>query len=390
MKNFSKIIFVLMIAVLLCGNPDGSFGDQGSASWNNPAYRGISEYHPSDSDKRSKRNSESDTVCSSYQEFKTVLADRLQARLNSFSITLKYDFDFDEVVNISDRAFNEIKSDDNYLYWNIVRYESRWEGTDGAIDMDCSAEYLTTSGQEDVVRRKTAEILSEICDNEMNEEEKVRAVHDWIVLNARYDETGTGRSAFDVLTLGRAVCHGYALTAFEMLREAGMEVVIIAGLPAMNHVWNMVKICGNWYHLDVTYDDPVPDLPLNVRYDYFLKSDEEMLAGSNPHTWESGYPAATVSYQEGICLSDEFTIHGIVTDENGNALENMPVVSRCKTCEKTKTLSDPSGYYEFTGLRQGLYFLNVSQKDYEKEKVTVRISESGTYEQNFVLRQKKR
>ncbi len=377
-----------MISVFLSGIPDSSFGDQGSVSWDNPAYQGRSEYKLSDM--RTKKRSESQTVCSSYQEFKTVLADRLQARLNSFSITLKYDLDIDEVGSISEQAFSEIKAADGYLHWNIVRYESRWEETGGVIDMDCTAEYLTTAGQEEYVREKTVEILSEIISNDMNEEEKVRAIHDWIVLNTRYDAGGTGRSAFDVLTLGRAVCHGYALTAFEMLREAGMEAVIIEGIPAMNHVWNMVKICGNWYHLDVTYDDPLPDAALGIRYDYFLKSDDEMINASMPHIRASGYPVSLLSYQEGSCLSDEFTIHGTVTDENGEAAENTPVVVRHRNSVRAKTVSDASGYYEFTGLGPGLYALKISEKGYENEKVTVRISESGTYEQNFVLRRKKR
>ncbi|OQX26711.1 MAG: hypothetical protein BWK80_09085 [Desulfobacteraceae bacterium IS3] len=390
MKNFSKIVFVLMTAVFLCRTPDNSFGDQGSVSWDNPAYRGISEYNLSKSDKRTKRNSESQTVCSSYKEFKAALTDRLQARLNTFSITLKYDLGLDEVGSISEQALNEIKASDGYLYWNIVRYESRWEGTDGAIDMDCTADYLTTAGQEEYVRERTAEILSEIISNEMNDEEKVRAVHDWIVLNTRYDVTGTGRSAFDVLTLGSAVCHGYTLTAFEMLREAGIEVLIISGVPEMNHVWNMVKVCGNWYHLDVTYNDPLPDAALTVRYDYFLKSDDEMINASNPHTWESGYPAALLSYKEGSCLSDEITINGTVTDENGDVIENTPVFVRCRNSVRAKTMSDASGYYEFAGFGQGVYVVKISKKGYENEKATVRISESGVYEQNFVLRQKKR
>ncbi len=390
MKKFSKIVFVLMISVFLCGTPDNSFGDQGGSYWENPAYRGISEYNLSESDKRTKRNSESQTVCSSYKEFKAVLTDRLQARLNTFSITLKYDFDFDEVGSISEQALGEIKASDGYLYWNIVRCESRWEGTDGAIDMDCTADYLTTAGQEEYVRERTAEILSEIIGNEMNDEEKVRAVHDWIVLNTRYDVTGTGRSAFDVLNLGSAVCQGYTLTAFEMLREAGIEVAIIAGVPEMNHVWNMVKVCGNWYHLDVTYNDPLPDAAPTVRYDYFLKSDDEMINASSPHTWESGYPAAPFSYKEGSCLSDEITIHGTVTDENGDVLENARVISRCRNSEKAETISDASGCYEFAGFGQGIYVVKISKKGYQNEKATVRISESGVYEQNFVLRQKKR
>jgi transglutaminase/protease-like cytokinesis protein 3 len=35
----------------------------------------------------------------------------------------------------------------------------------------------------------------------------------------------------------------------------------------------MVRVDGMWYHLDVTWDDPVPDQKGVVQYDHFLVSD---------------------------------------------------------------------------------------------------------------------
>ena len=44
----------------------------------------------------------------------------------------------------------------------------------------------------------------------------------------------------------------------------------------MNHVWNLLKIDGQWYHMDVTWDDPVPDQPGIVIYTHFLMTDSEL------------------------------------------------------------------------------------------------------------------
>ena len=41
----------------------------------------------------------------------------------------------------------------------------------------------------------------------------------------------------------------------------------------MNHAWNMLKIGGKWYHVDVTWDDPVWDILGRVRHEYFMLSD---------------------------------------------------------------------------------------------------------------------
>ena len=38
-----------------------------------------------------------------------------------------------------------------------------------------------------------------------------------------------------------------------------------------NHVWNAVKIDHKWYHLDLTWDDPVtPDGTDLLEYNFFL------------------------------------------------------------------------------------------------------------------------
>lgn len=40
------------------------------------------------------------------------------------------------------------------------------------------------------------------------------------------------------------------------------------------HTWNMVKVDGNWYHVDITWDDPTGANTL--RYTYFLVSDAQI------------------------------------------------------------------------------------------------------------------
>ena len=42
----------------------------------------------------------------------------------------------------------------------------------------------------------------------------------------------------------------------------------------MNHIWNLIKIDGKWYHVDVTWDDPIMDKPGRVKHDNFLRSDD--------------------------------------------------------------------------------------------------------------------
>ena len=97
-----------------------------------------------------------------------------------------------------------------------------------------------------------------------------------------------------------AVCDGYAKSFYLLCRASEIEVVYVAGTATNSsgspedHAWNKVKVSGNWYAIDCTWDDPTPDDPGKTRYDYFLISDTDM---SNDHTWDdTDLPKATASY----------------------------------------------------------------------------------------------
>lgn len=69
-----------------------------------------------------------------------------------------------------------------------------------------------------------------------------------------------------------------------LLEAAGVEARYISGEAGDElHAWNLVKLDGEWYHLDTTWNDPVPNQPGKVRYDYFLASDATLRAD---HSWE--------------------------------------------------------------------------------------------------------
>jgi hypothetical protein len=66
----------------------------------------------------------------------------------------------------------------------------------------------------------------------------------------------------------------------------------------MNHAWNMVKLDGKYYHVDVTFDDPARDNIGSVRHDYFLVSDDTIKAGRTPHYgWTSSVAADSTKYE---------------------------------------------------------------------------------------------
>ena len=70
---------------------------------------------------------------------------------------------------------------------------------------------------------------------------------------------------------------------------------------SMDHAWNMVKVGGKWYHIDVTWDDPVNDTYGKARHDYFMLSDNAISNDNHNHYgWYSSYQATDTTYDAGI------------------------------------------------------------------------------------------
>ena len=153
--------------------------------------------------------------------------------------------------------------------------------------------YQVNTGNKEIDKKMTAVIKSEIKPS-MNTIQKIKAIHDWIILNCEYDYdnylNGTipteSYTMQGLLLKGRAVCAGYTQTFSEFMRSLGIACKEVSGTGnGGNHAWNMVKVNGKWSWIDVTWDDPVPDTKGQILYNYFMLSDKEL---KKDHWWTSG------------------------------------------------------------------------------------------------------
>jgi hypothetical protein len=86
--------------------------------------------------------------------------------------------------------------------------------------------------------------------------------------------------------IGRnAVCEGYATVYKYLMERSGVQCQIVRS-TALNHVWNIVKIGNDWYHVDATWDDPSPDVLGRVSHENFLLTDAEITATGHKG-WET-------------------------------------------------------------------------------------------------------
>ena len=162
--------------------------------------------------------------------------------------------------------------------------------------------------------------VEENINDEMSDEEKVRAINDFMVTRYRYTFGDKGQcpkgskncpeeklgkysvySTFSLLYGGGGVCDAKAKLFYRLAKEAGLKVLYITGYVNGDtlHAWNMVKVDGNWYHIDNTWNRATEPGMTEYEYfntrDYYLKSDASMIKGH--HTWKAGkYPRADFDY----------------------------------------------------------------------------------------------
>ena len=93
--------------------------------------------------------------------------------------------------------------------------------------------------------------------------------------------------AFTVVNGENANVVGITPRQADMIFRAGADVITLG-----NHTWNRIKLGGKWYHVDVTWDDPVPDQLGYAIHTYFLVSDAFLSStddGKRPHYGWKGY-----------------------------------------------------------------------------------------------------
>ncbi len=119
----------------------------------------------------------------------------------------------------------------------------------------------------------------------MSDLQKAIVLHDYLVVNCEYDYenyvAGTipkeSYSTYGVFINGRAVCEGYALSYQYLMELVGIECYMVSGdTSAGAHAWNMIKLDGEYYHVDTTWDDPVPDRLGGPKHEYMFRSDENI------------------------------------------------------------------------------------------------------------------
>ena len=115
--------------------------------------------------------------------------------------------------------------------------------------------------------------------------EKEKVIHDRLVLNLEYDSNSHDQTAYGSLVNKKAVCAGYARGFQILMRVVGIPCFYVSG-KARNgkndswerHAWNMVCLNGQYYNVDVTWNNRVRGNKGATHY-YYNCNDEDFSKG---------------------------------------------------------------------------------------------------------------
>lgn len=174
----------------------------------------------------------------------------------------------DEVKNI---YFGTMNTHPRYFYLqNTYTSWTNGQGIVTKVDIKYAMEKNEAMQSLKVYDEAIADVMRNV-DTSWSDMEKALYVNDYLARNCQYDTTLKKHSAYDALVDKEAVCQGYALAFLELTRQLGVTCEMVTSESA-KHAWNMIKVGDSYYHVDVTWNDPLKDMLGRARHIYFMKS----------------------------------------------------------------------------------------------------------------------
>ena len=143
-------------------------------------------------------------------------------------------------------------------------------------------EHIYSNNDIKLINAKVKEIEKEIWNSSMSNEDKIKEAHNYIINNSKYDKDRSDNNivkyksdtAYGSLLEGYSLCGGYTDAMELFLEDMGIKSYKIS---SENHVWNAVYLNNAWYHLDLTWDDPITTDGSDIlEYNFFLITTSEL------------------------------------------------------------------------------------------------------------------
>ncbi len=132
------------------------------------------------------------------------------------------------------------------------------------------------------LNNKVDNLYEDLYNPNKSKRDNIKIFHDYIIDHTKYDENRSknGKTlyysdiAYGSLIEGHALCGGYSDAMQLFLEKMGIKSYRVS---SDKHIWNAVYLDNTWYHLDLTWDDPITNTNSDyLSHDYFLISTKQL------------------------------------------------------------------------------------------------------------------
>lgn len=206
--------------------------------------------------------------------------------------------------------YNGIQQSDQYEEDGVKYMKTFWIYN---VSPDFKAHYASVKNHIKYVQEQIAQ------NPKMTDMDKLVWIHDYIdrITTYKLDESnGFVHTAVGPFYYGYSVCDGYAKAMNLLLHEVGIEADKVSN---EGHAWSLVKINGEYYHVDATWDDTRTYKTGAYRTHYFMiRNDQEYRNDPySPHTGFEQYNWETKEWKNTFSTSTKYTdwyVHSIIGD----------------------------------------------------------------------------
>jgi len=195
--------------------------------------------------------------------------------------------------------------------------------------------YITPTGEGRTVEQAAGEVAAQCRAALPNGTQYDLALwlHDWLIDHCDYDSSATGVycSAEGVFFYGKGTCAAYRAAYKMLLDRVGIENARCTG---NGHEWNAVKLDGNWYQIDATWDDvDYSEAFSYYRHLYFGLNDALMHCVHSDHSTDPACPSDSLEQNYFIKTgqihnwSDSFEAGILAQLKAGNSSFSLPVTT---------------------------------------------------------------
>ncbi len=183
---------------------------------------------------------------------------------------------FNPVVQVSmselRNVFMAVFNDHPELFWLESAYRGRFDRSGKCVEIILQFNALVDrlDAAKSEFQANAEEIL--MAADRMSTDYEVEVyIHNALLDRITYDlGASLNQSAYSALVNGRTVCAGYARAFQYLMTQMGIPCYYCTGYAGENHAWNIVRLDGEYYNVDVTWDDTEPN-----NYNFFNKTDAD-------------------------------------------------------------------------------------------------------------------